>query len=61
MDRIDIRMQVPRLAYQKLRDMRPGESSSAVRLRVEGAREGQQQRFEGIDIASNGDMRPKQI
>jgi len=28
---------------------------------VEGAREGQQQRFEGIDIASNGDMRPKQI
>ena len=61
MDRIDIHMQVPRVAYQKLRDMRPGESSAAVRLRVEGAREGQQQRFEGIDIASNGDMRPKQI
>ena len=61
MGRIDIHMQVPRVAYQKLRDMRSGESSAAVRLRVEGARERQRQRFEGIDIASNADMRPKQI
>ena len=31
MDRIDIHMQGPRVDYQKLRDMRPGETSTAVR------------------------------
>jgi hypothetical protein len=35
MDRIDIHMQVPRVEYQKLRDMRPGETSAAVRARGE--------------------------
>jgi len=61
MDRIDIHMQVPRVEYQKLRDMRPGETSAEVRKRVEAARERQRQRFEGTDIASNADMRPAQI
>ena len=61
MDRIDIHMQVPRMEYQKLRDMRPGESSADVRVRVEAARERQRVRFEGTDIASNADMRPRQI
>jgi magnesium chelatase family protein len=61
MDRIDIHMQVPRVEYQKLRDMRPGESSAEIRKRVEAARERQRQRFEGTDIASNADMRPAQI
>ena len=61
MDRIDIHMQVPRVEYQKLRDMRPGESSADVRARVEVARERQRVRFEGTDIASNADMRPRQI
>jgi magnesium chelatase family protein len=61
MDRIDIHMQVPRVEYQKLRDMRPGETSAEVRARVESARERQRARFEGTDIASNADMRPAQI
>jgi len=61
MDRIDIHMQVPRVESQKLRDMRPGESSAEVRTRVEAARQKQRVRFEGIDIASNADMRPAQI
>jgi len=61
MDRIDIHMQVPRVEYQKLRDMRLGESSAAVRIRVEVARERQRRRFEGTEIASNADMRPAQI
>ena len=38
MDRIDIHMQVPRVEYQKLRDMRPGESSADVRARVKTIR-----------------------
>ena len=61
MDRIDIHMQVPWVEYQKLRDMRPGETSAEIRARVEAARERQRVRFEGTDIASNVDMRPAQI
>ena len=54
-------MQVPRVEYQKLRDMRQGESSAEVRTRVEAARERQRARFGGMGIASNADMRPAQI
>jgi magnesium chelatase family protein len=61
MDRIDIHMQVPRVEFQKLRDMRLGESSADVRNRVEAARQHQRNRFAGTDIASNADMRPAQI
>jgi len=61
LDRIDSHMPVSRVEYQKLRDMRPGETSAAVRERVEGAREHQRQRFAGTDIASNADMRPAQV
>jgi len=51
MDRIDIHMQVPRVEYQKLRDMRKGESSAEVRVRVEAALERQRERFRGMGIA----------
>ena len=61
MDRIDIHIQVPRVEYQKLRDLKAGESSAEVRARVETARERQRERFAGTDIASNADMRPAQI
>ena len=61
MDRIDIHMQVPRVDYQKLRDMRQAESSDEVRARVEAARERQRTRFRETAIASNADMRPAQI
>jgi magnesium chelatase family protein len=54
-------MQVPRVEFQKLRDMRPGETSAEVRARVEAARQHQRNRFAGTDIASNADMRPAQI
>ena len=61
MDRIDIHIQVPRVEYQKLRELKPGESSAEVRARVEAARERQRVRFDGTGIASNADMRPAQI
>jgi len=54
-------MQVPRVEYQKLRDMRKGESSAEVRVRVDAARQRQRERFEGTNIVSNADMRPAQI
>ena len=61
MDCVDIHKQVPRVAYQKLRDLKPGETSAEVRARVEAARERQRERFAGTDIASNADMRPAEI
>jgi hypothetical protein len=39
LDRIDIHIQVPRVDYDKLSDRRMGESSKAVRARVEAARD----------------------
>jgi magnesium chelatase family protein len=39
MDRIDIHMQMPRVEYQNMRDLRLGESSADVRNRVEAARQ----------------------
>jgi len=61
MDWIDIHMQVPRVEFQKLRDMKPGESSAAFRVRREVAQECQQACFEVTDIASNADRHQAQI
>jgi len=61
LDRIDIHVDVPRLAYEKLTDQRLGESSETVRTRVEAAREKQRERFQGTDLACNADMRPADV
>ncbi len=61
LDRIDIHVEVPRVAYEKLTDQRLGEASEAVRVRVEAAREKQRVRFAGTDIACNADMRPADV
>ncbi len=45
LDRIDIHIDVPRVDYDKLTGNRLGESSAAIRARVERARERQRQRF----------------
>ena len=60
-DRIDIHIQVPRVEYSKLRDLRAGESSADVRVRVEAARALQRERFKDSGIASNADMRPAHV
>lgn len=61
LDRIDIHIEVPRVAYEKLIDQRLGESSETVRARVETARERQHTRFAGTDLACNADMRPQDV
>jgi len=61
LDRIDIHVEVPRVAYEKLTEQRLGEPSEAVRARVEAARERQRQRFAGTDIACNAHMRPADV
>jgi len=64
LDRIDIHIDVPRVDYEKLSGDRVGESSDAIRARVQGARNIQQRRFSNngsSDIVSNADMRVGEI
>jgi len=57
LDRIDIHVDVPRVDYDKLTDDRRGEPSSAIRARVETARERQRERFrDEARLQCNADM-----
>lgn len=60
-DRIDIHVEVPRVAYEKLAGVGVGEPSASVRARVEAARTVQRSRFEGLPVRTNGEMRPAEI
>jgi magnesium chelatase family protein len=61
LDRIDIHVEVPRVPFQKLSDERRGETSAAIRARVEAARDRQTARFAGTKLACNADMGPTQV
>ena len=63
LDRIDIHIEVPRVDYEKLSGDRVGESSEAIRARVQAARDKQSQRFanNGSGIVCNADMRVGEI
>ncbi|KAF0106380.1 MAG: magnesium chelatase family protein [Anaerolineaceae bacterium] len=67
LDRIDIHAEVPRVEYEKLSDARMGESSAAVRERVETARDRQRLRFiestsqRDGGMACNAEMRPAEL
>ncbi len=56
LDRIDIHVDVPRVAYDKLAGDHQGESSRDVRGRVQAARDRQAQRFQGTRLTCNADM-----
>src|SRR5439155_12583524 len=58
LDRIDIHIEVPRVDYDKLSGDRVGESSEAIRARVQTARDIQNKRFSNnssTDIICNAD------
>jgi len=65
LDRIDIHIEVPRVDYEKLSSDRMGESSEAIRRRVQAARNIQRMRFSTQDskhpIFCNADMRVGEI
>jgi magnesium chelatase family protein len=61
LDRIDIHLRVPRLAFEKLSTQRLGESSEKIRERVTAARELQNERFKGTRLFTNADMTPAEI
>src|SRR3989449_5481170 len=56
LDRIDIHLSVPRLSRDELMGSEPGESSAAVRDRVEEARERQRSRLARTPWTSNGQV-----
>ena len=63
LDRIDIHIEVPRVDFEKLSDSRRGESSDAIRARVEVARQRQRARFAGLNngVMTNADMRVAEV
>ena len=62
MDRIDLHVDVPRVDFEKLTAVNRGETSEAVRDRVERARGLQNGRFAHLPhISNNADMGPSEI
>ena len=64
MDRIDIHLEVKRVPFQKLSALEKGETSVAIRQRVETARQVQTVRFANLNkpnILVNGDMGPAEV
>jgi len=66
LDRIDIHIEVPRVDYEKLSSDRVGESSEAIRKRVQTARDIQHHRFTNsqstnTDVLCNADMRVGEV
>jgi magnesium chelatase family protein len=56
LDRIDIRLSVPRLSRQELLGVEPGEPSAVIRERVERARAMQRRRYQSEAAQSNGQL-----
>ncbi len=56
LDRIDIHVSVVRVPFEKLTDIRRGDTSSAIRARVTAARTRQAVRFTGTSLVCNADM-----
>lgn len=62
LDRIDLHVSVQRVDHDKLMHTGRGETSAAIRARVEAARERQRQRFEGMKgIVCNSDIGASEI
>ncbi len=61
LDRIDIHIEVPHVEYEKLSDVRLGELSADVRMRVKTDRQFQRERFVGHESASHSDPSKAQV
>jgi magnesium chelatase family protein len=59
LDRIDIHIEVPAVAFGELSSDRPGTSSAEMRRQVVAARRVQAERFQGTSVRHNADMSHK--
>jgi magnesium chelatase family protein len=60
LDRIDIHIEVPSVAFRELSGGTPGTSSAELRRQVAVARQAQAARFNGVGARHNGDMTHRQ-
>jgi magnesium chelatase family protein len=56
LDRIDLRLRIPRLTRSELMGSAPGEPSERIRERVESARDRQRHRLAGTGVGCNADL-----
>ncbi len=56
LDRIDLHVEVPRVEFEKLSQMKEGENSETVRKRVQKARNIQIERLKSYDLNNNAEM-----
>ncbi len=61
LDRIDIHVDVPRISRQELMSLSDGESSAAIRQRVQKARDKQRERFSDHKPLCNAQMKPRLV
>ena len=61
LDRIDMKLHVPRISFDELKEKKTGQSSAEMRERVQRAREKQRRRFEGEKFYCNQAMSPKWV
>jgi len=61
LDRVDVFVEVPPVEYEKLVEDAPAEDSSGPRMRVEGARNIQEERFKEFGFFCNSEMGPAEI
>ena len=61
LDRIDIHVEVPAVKYRELTDRAPGESSAAIRERVNHARDIQLARFRATSFFCNAQMGAREL
>lgn len=61
LDRIDLQVDVPAVAYADLRSQARGESSVAIRERVQRARDRHRRRFPGTPIYATSMMEPQHV
>ena len=58
LDRMDLKVEVPPVEYDRMADARPAESSAEVRKRVEAARQIQRRRYAGTGVTCNARLTP---
>jgi magnesium chelatase family protein len=61
LDRIDLQVDVPALNFEELSARKPGESSAAIRARVEQARAIQRRRYAGTGVDCNAHMGQQEL
>lgn len=61
LDRIDLHVEVPRVAHRDLADPRDAEPSAAIRARVEAARAIQRERLAPFGLHCNAQMQARHI